>query len=114
MADAIDTIGVAPVILGRLILHTGSGMNGDPNPSALPVGTKPKRSAEGRKLIDAMGGDAKTVPANGWQTRSVSAAPLAPAHGHRSRSGEGGKIPAVTDHGQHSAMASVMARQGRK
>ncbi|MGY3584333.1 hypothetical protein ACVIGB_006609 [Bradyrhizobium sp. USDA 4341] len=58
------------------------------NPSSLEPGQKVKRSAIGETLQT----EVDPVPAP--QTRSVSDAEYPPAHGMRSRSHEGGVIPA--------------------
>jgi hypothetical protein len=96
--------------------NVGYGTSGDPSASSLEPGQKIKRSPEGKVLADRMDATVPGSDANpGMQTRTISAAPLAPAHGMRSRSGEGGKIPSVTDRGggQRAALTNAMNR-GRR
>jgi hypothetical protein len=58
------------------------GQNGDPSPSSVLPGKKaPPISG------DVAPPDASAAPGD-WQTRKVSAEPIKPAHGMRSRKGE--------------------------
>ena|SRR5450756_2079765 len=95
MTDPVEITSTIAVVGSRMKAEAFAGMDGDPQASSLLPGETVKRGTVAKKL---MAGPTVTAHAGeDFQTRAVSPEQKVPtAFGQRSRSGEGGKIPAAT------------------
>jgi hypothetical protein len=84
------------IVASRMKGQVGYGDTSDTTPSSIRKGETIKRSAISQSIISADG--SVSANAGDWQTRPVSAeqkVPTTPTM--RSRNGEGGTIPSVTN-----------------